>query len=174
MKKHELIWATSSKSESGGDLIPTGENFIILPTKVENSLESLLEPHDQHPGWFFTKIENSCADSPWAFVCFDREYSIAGHFTTCNPKNSGILFAPYSNPPDPIPQNFVPKVGVVVVQKKKGLETAKSSSLLFQQLWDYLKDCDSTRPWLIVADPLPNEWLDQIMPKDSELWLSSR
>jgi hypothetical protein len=190
MKQYELKWLIEYKVETsnvfesqlrrfdtGGsvnDDFSDGEKFLSIPEQVEDAIEPIFKQYDQLPFWVLSGIEKSCPDSPWAFVCVDKEYSIAGHFTTSNPKNSGILFSPYLKHPDPIPPNFVPKVGIVIIQMKSGLETAKNNSLLFQQLWDYLEDCDHTRPWLIAADPLPIEWLNQIVPGDSELWLSNR
>ena len=96
MKKHELIWLNSKISKSGDDFIQTGEKFVAIPADVENSLNFVLKPYDQDPGWFFTQIENSCSKSPWAFFCLDEEYPIAGHFTVNNQKDSGLFFSPYS------------------------------------------------------------------------------
>jgi hypothetical protein len=174
MKNHKLIWLTSKTSKSGGVFVPTGERFIVIPTDVESFLKPILKPYDQDPGWFFTQIENSCSESPWAFVCLDEEYPIAGHFTANNQKDSGLFFSPYSKHPNPIPKNFVPKVGVIIIQEKSALEIVKKKSLLFGIIWDSLKDCDPTNPWLVISDPLPEQWLTQISPRDEDLWLSNR
>ena len=174
MKKHELIWLNSKISKSGDDFIQTGEKFVAIPADVENSLNFVLKPYDQDPGWFFTQIENSCSKSPWAFFCLDEEYPIAGHFTVNNQKASGLFFSPYSKHLNPIPKNFVPNVGVIIVQKKSGLEMVKDRSPLFEIIWDSLKDCNSANPWLVISDPLPKPWLALILPEDNELWLSNR
>jgi hypothetical protein len=76
--------------------------------------------------------------------------------------------------PNPIPQEFVPQVGVVVLANKRGLEHALDKSPIFQTLWEGLRERSSERRWLLLLDPLSEEWLTQVEPGDRQRWLSTR
>jgi len=123
--------------------------------------------------WYFDKLNYGRPPAPWAIACLNQEYAIAGHVASHRPDGSGILYTQYTEFPNPIPQDFVPKVGSITMQHKHGLEEAAERSPLFQEIWQDLKDRDTDRRWLVVADPLPEDWLAKVLPGDSELWSST-
>jgi len=174
MKKFKLISMTSSVRKLGGGFIPTGDKFAVIHTDAEELLKPIFDRYDQDPSIFLSRIESGLPASPWAFVCFDKDYPIAGHVTTFNPENSGIQFRPLAIEPNPIPLSFVPKVGIMIIQNKTGVEAAEKKSLLFSILWEYLKDCSSKQQWIVIADLLPKDWLSQVTPTNDDLWLASR
>jgi len=173
MRCFEFFVANSSVSTDGGPYIPDETIMYVIPEDAKELLGPILGRYDQHPEWYFDKLNFGRPPAPWAITCLDQEYSIAGHMAACRQPNSGIKFAPYTQVPNPIPQDFVPQVGVVSMQNKRGLEEVSDKSPLFQMLWEGLKDCTTEQKWLIILDPLPSEWLAQVVPGNSERWLSS-
>lgn len=144
---------------------------------MEQALDPVLEPYDQNSYWYFNRIYSREPRFPWAFVCLDREYGLAGHIADARPADAGLYFAPYrythSAPiPPPTLEEYVPQVGTVVVTRKEGLKRAASRSPIFEAAWQALKHRDARRRWLVVLDPLPAEWLKAALPGDAERWLS--
>ena len=174
MECFEFFVATSAVSKNGGLFVPDERFMYAIPEDAQELLEPILEPHEQNPTWYFDTLNSGRPPAPWALVCLDKEYSIAGHIATCRPKNSGIAFSPYTKLPNPMPKEFVPKVGVITLQSKMGLEEASDKSPLFKLLWEGFKNCASEQRWLIIVDSLSDDWLAQVVPTDSELWLSTR
>lgn len=174
MKCFEFYVATSAVSTNGGSYVQDEKLTYGIPEDAQDLLEPILNQYGQDPMWYFDKLNYGRPPAPWAVACLDQEYTVAGHIATYRPAGSGIAFAPYTQVPDPVPLDFVPQVGVVTLQNKIGLRDAVSKSPLFQKLWEGLKDCSTERRWLLVVDPMPDEWLDQIVPGDRERWLSTR
>ena len=174
MRCFEFYVATSAVSTNNGPYIPDETLTYAIPEEAQELLEPILDQYGQDPMWYFDKLNFGRPPAPWVIACLDQEYSIAGHIATCRPDGSGIAFSPYTQVPSPIPQDFVPQVGVVTMENKRGIEGSSDKSLLFRKLWDALKDCSTERRWLLLVDPLPDEWLTQVVIRDRERWLSAR
>jgi len=174
MKIFEFFVATSAISTNGGPYIPDHTLTYAIPDEAQELLEPILGPYDQDPMWYFDKLNYGRPPAPWAIACLDKEYAIAGHIASCRPEGSGILFTQYTNLPKPIPYDFIPKVGTITMLHKTGLEKATARSPLFEELWLGLKDRDLDRRWLIIADPLRDDWLTKVLPVDNNLWNSTR
>ncbi len=174
MKCFEFYVATSAVSTNGGQFIPDEKLTYEIPEDAQELLGPILKKYGQDPSWYFDLLNFGRPPAPWAIVCLDKEYSIAGHVVTCRQKNSGIAFTQYTKLPSPIPHDFVPQVGVVILLSKSGLEDASAKSALFQTMWEGLKDCSTDRRWLLVVDSLHEDWLAQVVPGDRKRWLSTR
>jgi len=124
--------------------------------------------------WYFDKLNFGRPPAPWALACLDREYPIAGHVATSRPPDAGIAFTPYNQLPNPMPNDFVPGVGVLAFASKSGLERSAAKSPLFAAVWNAFRECSPERRWLVILDPPSQEWLAQVLPGDRERWLTGR
>jgi hypothetical protein len=118
MKCFEFFVATSSTSENGGLFVPDDRLIYSISEDAQELLDPILEPYEQNSTWYFDKLNSGRPPAPWALACFDKEYSIAGHVATSRPKDSGIAFTQYTQLPKPMPQEFIPKVGIITLQSK--------------------------------------------------------
>jgi hypothetical protein len=174
MRCFEILIAESVLSEDGGTLARDDRLTYGIPDEASKLLEPILGPYSQDPMWYFDKLNFGRPPAPWALACLDREYSIAGHVATSRPSDAGIAFAPYTQVPAPMPNDFVPGVGVLTFAFKNGLQRAADKSFMFAAAWDVLRDCSLHNRWLVILDPLSQDWLAQVLPGDRERWLSSR
>lgn len=174
MRVFEILIAESAVSREGGPFVVDEKVVFWLPDEAEEILEPILAPYGQNPGWFFDKINFGPRPAPWALVCLDREYDIAGHVATSRLPNAGIGFSPYNQVPKDQPDDFVPGVGVVTFESRPGLECSVGNSPVFEAAWGALRERSLERRWLVILDPLSPEWLDQVLPGDRERWLSFR
>lgn len=145
-----------------------------LPEEAEDLLRPVLEPYQQSPAFYFDKLNFGRPPAPWAVVCLDREYALAGHVATARPSDAGINFSPYTQVPKSVPPGFVPGVGTIVIAQKRGLETAAAKSPMFEMAWSALKDRPEDCHWLALLDPLPEPWLSTALSGDAERWLIQR
>lgn len=174
MRCFEILIAESAVSKDGGPFVPDNRLTYGIPDEAEELLEPILGPYGQDPLWYFDKLNFGRPPAPWALACLDREYPIAGHVATSRPADAGIAFAPYNQVPSPMPDDFVAGVGVLTFESKSGLERSADDSPLFAAAWNALRECSPERRWLMILDPLPQEWLNQVLPGDRERWLSGR
>jgi len=170
----KILAVLMNVSKKGGPFIPDDNLWFDLPEEAEDLLEPILEPYGQAPGWYFNKIEFDRQHPPWAIACLDRVYPIAGHIATTRPPDADISFMTYKSIPRPIPSDFVAGVGVLTFFRKSGLQSAADRSPVYQAVCEALSDCSVERRWLALLDPLPKEWLAEVMQGDRELWLSTR
>jgi hypothetical protein len=174
MSVFEILIAESATSRDGGPFVPDDRLTYCIPDAAAEHLEPILGAYDQDAGWFFDKLNFGRPPAPWAIACLDREYALAGHVVTCRPPDEGILFTAYRQIPNPCPDGFKPDVGILTFASKIGLERSAAASPLFAAAWEALRDCPSERRWLAILDPLPQQWLAQVIPGDSERWTSHR
>jgi hypothetical protein len=172
MELFEIQIAKCEIREGDGPFTPDGFVFNI-PQEAEELLDKILEPYGGSSTFYFERMEFDNQPAPWALVCLDREYPIAGHIVTKRPSNGKISFTQYSSIPKPKPSNFVPNVGTLVIQEKGVLELATGRSLVFKEAWKALKECSLNSNWLVFLDPLPEKWLAEQLPGDRELYLST-
>lgn len=172
MRVFEILIAESAVSSNGGPFAPDNRLTYCIPDEAQELLEPVLGPYHQNPMWYFDKLNFGRPPAPWALVCLDREYAIAGHVATSRPPSAGISFSTYNEVPNPMPNDFVPGVGVLTFASKSGLERSADKSPLFAAVWDVLRECSPERRWLVILGPLAPEWLVQITLDDRARWLS--
>jgi hypothetical protein len=170
----EILIAGSAVSRGGGPFVPDDQLTYGIPDEAQALLDPILGPYNQSPMWYFDKLNFGLRPAPWALACLGREYAIGGHVATSRPPNAGIAFTSYSQVPEPMPDDFVPRVGVVTFESKSGLERSAGNSPLFAAAWNALRECSLESRWLVILDPLAQEWLAQVFPGDRERWLSRR
>ena len=73
-----------------------------------------------------------------------------------------------------MPKDFVPEIRILLLANKEGLEGATDKSPLFENLWATLKDRSPNQRWMLLVDPLPDEWLGKVQLGDAARWLSTR
>jgi hypothetical protein len=174
MRCFEILIATSAISTNGSPFVPDDRIMIGIPDEAEQLLDPILSVYGQNPSWFFDKINFGRQEIPWALACLDREYPVAGHIGTTRGADSGIKFTSYSQPPQSLPDDFVPGVGVLAFESKIGLENVATRSPVFEAAWKAFRSCSPDKPWLAILDPLPEDWLALVVPGDRERWLASR
>ena len=172
MRCFEITALSTHISTEGGPFTPDGTVSYWLPDEAEDLLEPILAPYDRGPIWFLDKYYPGQGPTPWAHVCLDREYALGGHLATSRPPDAGIKFGTYARAPDPLPDDYVPGVGVIFFLTKAGLEQAVTKSLIFEKSWEALEDCSPEGAWLALLDPLPEDWLAQTLEGDREHWRS--
>ncbi len=172
MRCFEILIAMSAVRKNGGPAVPDNFRLFALPQQAKDLLEPVLGPYDRDPNWFFDNLQFGPTANPWAIACLDREYALAGHVAASREPDAGILFSPYTQVPSPVPQNFVPGVGVLVFMSREGLKACASRSALFKAAWDGLQSCGPNRTWLALFDPLDAQWLAEVQTDDRELWLN--
>jgi hypothetical protein len=170
----EIVIATSSISHRGGPFVPDGTLTYWLPDEAIEAVDPILTPHGQEASWYFDKLNHVRGPVPWALVCIDQEYELAGHIAEARIPDAGIAFSSYTYPDPPLQPDCVPKVGVLVLASKTGLRSVANRSPVFAAAWQALEECREDRRWLIVLDPLDESWLREVVPGDSERWLASR
>ena len=168
----EILIADTAISKDGGPFVPDDRLTYGIPNDAGHLLGPILSPYKQNPMRFFEKLNFGRPPAPWALACLDREYAIAGHIATSRNPDSGISFSPYSQVPDPVPEFFVPGVGVLVFSNKKGLELSAEKSPLFAAAWSALRECSPDKRWLVILDKPSETWLEEVLRGDSERWLS--
>lgn len=129
--------------------------MVQFSSSAAHALEVVLAPYQRTLPEYLRAIGLGRDASIWAAVFLDREYRLAGHVFATLPASSRIRFAPYARVPDPVPQSFVPGVGVFLISRKADLLAAASASPVFAEAWRVLGRCDVKRRWLCVLDPLP-------------------
>ena len=87
-------------------------------------------------------------------MCLQKEYELAWHIREVRETQHEIPFAPYGKFSEPVPEDFVPKVGCIVIYDWEALRRAKEKSLLFDTAWHMLKDVDKQKQWLCFLSEL--------------------
>lgn len=148
--------------------------IYAIPGDALELLRPILGPYGQDPEWYFDNLNFGRPPIPWAIACLDHDYTLGGHVAKARPPNAGITFTQYNPVPNPIPDDFVPNVGVLIFLSKGGLAYSVSRSPLFAAAWSALRSCSPEKRWLVILDPLPQDWLTKALPGDRERWLSVR
>jgi len=154
------------------------DDMSHFPDDACSALDERLTPYGSTAGQFGLRLDNDIRNhrmtAPWAIIVLDREYRIAGHVLSIRQKAT-LPFAPFTDPPIPIPKEFVPCVGVLFVATKQLLhDLSRSQSELFTRAWKALCDCDSERHWLCCLESLPPEWVSEVEVNDESLFRSLR
>lgn len=171
MRCFEIIAAESYISSNGGPFVPDNQVMYNIPEEACDLLEPIMTRYQQSPHWFFDKVNYGRPPAQWAFACFDREYPIAGQIAMARVDVTGVGISPYSTPPNPIPQDFVPMVGALSFASASSLKGVADRSPILSCIWSELSNRDTERRWLVLMDPLPHEW---IIKDDQALWAESR
>lgn len=175
MQCFEIDIALVTKTERDGSPISDPKVMYSLPPVALDTLRPILRPYGQDACWYFDKINYGRPPAPWSLVCLDREYAISGHVAYSRTSDlPRVGFGPYSQYPDPVPEGYVPEVGVLSVLKKAGLERNAARSPLFEAAWNVLRERSTDKNWLVVLDPLSESWLSEVMPIDRKLWSASQ
>jgi hypothetical protein len=172
MKIYEVQAYTTHISENNGEFVSDGVVSPLFSDELGNILDRILDKHEQSSMWYFDKLQGNV---PWAYVCFTDELDIAGHIAASRPKESNIKFSPYCHSPDVDEEDFVPKVGTIMIYDKPDLEKISRHSAFFNNIWNKLKGYDENKNWLLLIGTLPEELKKIIAQEDNkELWLTNR
>jgi len=174
VKCFELTIVTSTVTRSNGSHVTDSDVMCHVADAAAAVLDPILKCYDQSAFFYFDKVINVGERVPWAIACLNREYSLAGHIACVRPPDSEIRFAPYTKVPLPIPDRFVPRVGILVFGSRVGLEQSVSQSPLLESAWESLRACDAEGHWLALLDPPNDRWLALLEPVDDEAWLALR
>jgi hypothetical protein len=174
VKVFEMMAVETFFSHRGGPFSSMGRVSYALSEEAEDILASVLDPYDQHPGFFFDSIDSGRKPAVWAFVCLDKEYEIAGHIAKSRLPDAGIRFTQYTQIPNNPPKDFIPKVGVISLMSKDGLERSAHLSPVFNFANEALYNCQENRRWVALLDPLDGEWLGEAILRNNDLWIESR
>jgi hypothetical protein len=117
MQVFEIIPTTMSIRMQDGLFAPAKGLSYLLPDEAEDQLATILAPYGLNPFFFIDEINEGRPPAPWAFICLDREYPIAGHIAASRLDKKTLAFSTFRPVPDPLPDDFVPGVGVRSVGK---------------------------------------------------------
>jgi hypothetical protein len=170
MRSFKILIAESALSVDGGPFKPDRRLAYGIPDEAVELLGPILAPYDADPTWFFDSINGGRPPAPWAIVCLDREYAIAGHICQTRPSRNDNGLVPYRNPRGVAPGGFVPPVGILVLSSKDALERVQGRSPVYEAAWKALSACSASEHWLAILDPLPEDWLAKVVPGDEEAW----
>lgn len=177
----EFVMATAwSRKVDGGIPRPYErmDDMSYFPNDARSALDERLTPYGSTAGQFSSRLDNDIRNhrmtAPWAVIVLDREYRVAGHVMQIR-QTETLPFAPFTDPPQPMPSELVPGVGMIFVGRKQLLQDlSRSQSELFTRAWKALSDCDSGRHWLCCLESLPPEWVGEVEAKDASLFRSLR
>ncbi len=138
----------------------TDERLMFhVPDDAEDIIDPILKPYGQKASWYFNKLKHGPLPVPLAFLCLQNDHELAWHIREVRKNENEIAFAQYSKFTEPVTEDFVPKVGCIVIYDWEALRKAKEKSLLFDTAWHILKDVDKRKSWLCLLPHLPAEWL---------------
>lgn len=141
-----------------------GQNDLMLSYRIPQVAIEVLQPvlarYQQEPVWYMEKISAGRTSAPWAVIFFDSEYPIAEHLANARPADAGIEFAPYTALPTPLPLDFVPGVGVLILKHKDGLEKNRDKSPFFHAAWCALRGCPADSHYIVMLEKLSDEWVN--------------
>ena len=131
----------------------------MIPDDAQDVIDPILKPYGQSAMWYFDKLGHGRPPAPCAVLCLQKDYELAWHIREVRKTEREIAFAPYSKFTEPVPEDFVPKVGCIVIYDWEALNRAKEKSLLFDTAWHMFKEVDKQKPWLCLLPHLSTEWL---------------
>jgi hypothetical protein len=170
MKLFEIPAASSAELSDDGRYRSDGHITYAPPDEAIDALAPVLEPYDADPAWYLDQINHGRGPAPWAFVCLDREYDLAAHVDQARDGVGGIFFAQYTRPTYPPPDDFIPRVGTLVLMRKDSLEAAQGRSPLLDAAWDQLQDCSPDATWLLILDTPDPEWVRTEEARNAQRW----
>jgi hypothetical protein len=174
MQCYEIEVISAFERDAAGRQQQLASISYWIPEEASRYLESILAPYDQHPDWYFDRLNGGRPPAPWAIACLPNEYALGGHVVHSRPQHAGIAFAPYATVSTPIPQAFVPNVGSLVLFSKAGLAASVGLSPLYDAAWFALERRDANRHWLVLLDALPDLWACEVAKNNDHLWRSSQ
>ncbi len=130
-----------------------------IPDDVEDAIDPILMPYGHSAMWYFDKLGYGRPPAPIAVLCLQKDHELAWHIREVRENEREIAFAPYSKFTEPVSEDFVPKVGCIVIYDWGAFNRAKEKSLLFDTAWHMLKEVDKQKTWLCLLPHLPAEWL---------------
>jgi hypothetical protein len=179
---YEFVFLESFiRREVAGSMTPwemDDDTMIAFPDEAINALDHILEPYNSNESLLSRSLEITLRQlnrQPWAIIVFDREYPLAGYFTSIRPNPQTMPFFPFTKAPHPIPDDFVPRVGGILVMGKDAIpEIAVVGSPLIAEAWNMLKARPADKQWLCLPDPLPESWVEETSRDDNERYLAYR
>ncbi len=181
---------------SGKDIDSTGttiatrsEDWYSFPEEVQKWLGPVLLPFGyetgsgKDAGSFLLEIEymfrkENSVSFPWAIVFMSEEYPLAGHLMSIRP-SMDIRFSCYSLIWPGAYDNYdvavdgPPKVSIVFVFSKLAVQHgAASGSPLLQNVCNILSDKAEDCRWVVLADPLNDEWVRNVAKTSDELFFT--
>ena len=114
--RYEITIAESVQRRPGGDWLSDDRLFFNVPSEAESAFSEVLKPYGHESGeWFLEKINYGRPPAAWAYVALPSEIDAADEIMRARDGfEEEIRFSPYTSPPDPLPSNFKPAVGIVL------------------------------------------------------------
>ena len=177
-------------TDSAGTTIATRtEDWYFFPEEVQKWLGPVLLPFGYDAGsgkdaggflleieYMFRKVDS--VSFPWAIVFMPEEYPLAGHLMSIRP-NMDIRFSCYSliwpgaYDNYDLAGNGPPKVSMIFAFSKSALQHAASNgSPLLQDAWNLLSDRAEDCRWVVLADPLDDDWVQDVAKTSDELFFA--
>lgn len=153
---------------------PTYYPQLIYENELEERLDAIMKPYHCSFGRWITLAENDIRNGKrefsWAYIFFERDYQLAGHFVSAR-GDIPMLFSSHWLCAGNVPLDGVPPLGQIFVQEKSDLEKVVAKTALLQSAWEDLKDLSETRHWIYIAPPLSEQWVAEHEAGDRELFL---
>jgi len=156
----------------------SSQTFIDVHPDGIDAVDDFLGRFGRNTFDFFGSVATTCEENghwPWAFVCFEKEFRLAGHLISLRRNRWDFSFSAYSIKPGEscIGENRVPPVGFILVYSKKALEYYAEQSPLFKNAWDQLAEYREDRRWICFPESPSDEWVEMASRDDDQLFWAS-
>lgn len=96
---------------------------------------------------------------PWAHIFLPKEYPIYHYCNALRAHPTDFRMSSYTvNVRGRDPNELSPAVSMFFFQSKGLLSYYAEKSYLFELFLNDLRDCETSRSWVIITDPLPEDW----------------
>lgn len=160
--------------DSNGLLISEekGGALIMLPYAASKRLDEILKTYDSDAEEWMYKIcllIDRIGAYPWAFVAYEKEYYLSGHFMEIKAGSKELMFTSYSWGLKKAPMGEYPPLSFILAMNKNALQGASGKSPLLQDAWAALKDKSEDKYWICFPSALEGDWVRQEESKNAEL-----
>ena len=120
--------------------------FFTLSDEATEAVDPILERYGQSPLFYFNNILPEVQRFlPWAFVCLDREYPIAGHLVAARPAGAKTRLTTYAPLRGTVAADYVPPVGTLIVASKDELDPGAGGNRQESARVFWVRDVDAVR-----------------------------
>ena len=185
----EIYPITTTVRNADGTILSSRQSLdSLFDPEIPEFLDGLLKPYGDNPTQLFWRLNTTFRQLnflPWAMIFFERQYELAGHVCASRSSPEDVRFSAYSlypdrergsdtSPLDDVLEHVdpVPPVSMLFFRSKEVVSELATRSPLFLSCWSALADKPSSRAWLCVPDPPPEDWVKKAEAEDAALFWS--
>lgn len=137
--------------------------IILCEKGVLEALDKVASKYGAEAKEVFFKLRHSFKLHnffPWAYICTAEDYPVYHHLNALRGDPGDFLLSSYSvisHGRDLT--DFSPPVGMVFFHDRDVFKKCAEKSLLLKLAWDDLEPYSRFGCWLLLMDPLPEDWV---------------